>query len=120
MFTLDSVVLWGGHSMNIDACSRWPIRSERQAPGVRRWPGEFQRQGDAPGGRRSFRLTRSTITTPINCESRSTARARIAATSAEALDQTRQNATEFVWTVIRSVEELGEVRMGQHRPPRSW
>lgn len=38
-------------------------------------------------------------------------RERIAATSGEVLDQTRRNATEFVWTAIRSVEELGEVRM---------
>jgi len=38
-------------------------------------------------------------------------REQIAATSDEMLRQTRQNATEFVWDVIRSVEELGQVRM---------
>jgi len=38
-------------------------------------------------------------------------RARIAVTSDEILDQTRRNADEFVWTTIRSVEELGRLRM---------
>lgn len=35
---------------------------------------------------------------------------RIEATGQEILAETRQNAEEFVWTTIRSVEELGEVR----------
>lgn len=38
-------------------------------------------------------------------------RERIAATYEEVLAETRRNAAEFVWTVIRSVEELGQVRM---------
>ena len=38
-------------------------------------------------------------------------RERIAATYDEILEQTRRNATEFVWNVMRSVEELGRVRM---------
>jgi hypothetical protein len=38
-------------------------------------------------------------------------RERIAATSEEILDQTRRNATEFVWTTIHSVDELGQIRM---------
>src|SRR5262245_50109846 len=38
-------------------------------------------------------------------------RGRIAATYDEILEQTRRNADEFVWTTIRSVDELGEVRM---------
>ena len=29
----------------------------------------------------------------------------------EVMDQTRRNANEFVWNAIRSIEELGEVRM---------
>src|SRR4029453_9647538 len=36
---------------------------------------------------------------------------RIRATSTEVLAETRRNRHEFVWTAIRSVEELGEVRM---------
>jgi hypothetical protein len=38
-------------------------------------------------------------------------RERIAATYDEILKQTRQNANEFVWTSIRSADELGETRM---------
>ena len=37
-------------------------------------------------------------------------RDRIAATYDHLLEQTRRNADEFVWTAIRSVEELGELR----------
>jgi hypothetical protein len=37
-------------------------------------------------------------------------RERIRQTSAEVLEQTRRNAHEFVWTNIRSVEELGRLR----------
>jgi hypothetical protein len=38
-------------------------------------------------------------------------RERIATTCDEILDQTRRNAGEFVWDSIRSVDELGRVRM---------
>lgn len=38
-------------------------------------------------------------------------RERIAATYDQILEQTRRNADEFVWESIRSVEELGQVRM---------
>ncbi len=38
-------------------------------------------------------------------------RARIASTYDEILEQTRRNADEFVWSSIRSVDELGRVRM---------
>jgi hypothetical protein len=38
-------------------------------------------------------------------------RERIDATYQQIIDQTRQNAHEFVWDSIRSVEELGAVRM---------
>ena len=38
-------------------------------------------------------------------------RERIAVTYQEILEQTRLNASEFVWNEIRSVEELGQVRM---------
>jgi SAM-dependent methyltransferase len=37
-------------------------------------------------------------------------RERIRRTSAEVLEQTRKNAHEFVWTRIRSIEELGRLR----------
>jgi hypothetical protein len=38
-------------------------------------------------------------------------RERIASTYLDIIEQTRQNAHEFVWTSIRSVEELGQARM---------
>jgi hypothetical protein len=38
-------------------------------------------------------------------------RSRIESTCSQILEQTRQNAEEFVWTTIRSVEELGALRM---------
>ena len=38
-------------------------------------------------------------------------RERIAATCDQILDQTRRNVDEFVWDSIRSVDELGQVRM---------
>jgi len=38
-------------------------------------------------------------------------RERIIATSGEVLEQTRLNAHEFIWDTIRSVEELGQLRM---------
>jgi hypothetical protein len=38
-------------------------------------------------------------------------RERIAVTYDEILEQARRNANEFVWTTIRSVEELGQLRM---------
>lgn len=38
-------------------------------------------------------------------------RQRIAATYSQVLEQTRLNADEFVWESIRSVEELGRIRM---------
>ena len=38
-------------------------------------------------------------------------RERIRVTSLEVLEQTRRNQDEFVWTSIRTVEELGDVRL---------
>jgi hypothetical protein len=38
-------------------------------------------------------------------------RARIASTCDQILDQTRRNTDQFLWTTIRSVDELGQVRM---------
>src|SRR5262245_61544383 len=38
-------------------------------------------------------------------------RERIAATYNEIIEQTRQNASDFVWSHVRSVDELGRLRM---------
>jgi hypothetical protein len=48
---------------------------------------------------------------PIYRWDRPQIRDRIDATYQQIIDQTRQNAGEFVWDSIRSVEELGTVRM---------
>lgn len=48
---------------------------------------------------------------PLYRFSQADIRERIRRTSAEVLEQTRQNAHEFVWTSIQSVEELGRLRM---------
>jgi SAM-dependent methyltransferase len=47
---------------------------------------------------------------PLYRFSRDEIRQRIRRTSAAVLEQTRKNAHEFVWTTIRSVEELGHLR----------
>ncbi len=48
---------------------------------------------------------------PIYTFSRSEIQSRIQATYPEMMRQTRQNNSEFVWTEISSVEELGRLRM---------
>jgi hypothetical protein len=40
---------------------------------------------------------------------------RITATYDQVLEETRRNAADFVWTSIRSVEELGRIRMDAMR-----
>jgi SAM-dependent methyltransferase len=47
---------------------------------------------------------------PLYCFAADDIRERIRQTGAEVLEQTRKNAHEFVWTSIRSVEELGRLR----------
>jgi hypothetical protein len=42
-------------------------------------------------------------------------RSRIAATYDEVMEQARQNADEYIWDVIRSVDELGVIRMAAMR-----
>ena len=48
---------------------------------------------------------------PLYRFSRDDIRERIRRTYAEVLEQTRKNAHEFVWTNIKSVDELGRLRM---------
>jgi len=48
---------------------------------------------------------------PLYCFSQGDIRARIRRTCTEVLEQTRKNAHEFVWTSIKSVDELGRLRM---------
>lgn len=105
MFTLDKVVPWG------------------------RSFGEYQRMfaltdadlcltivgcGDGPANFNAEATRRgSTVVScdPIYRYDAEQLRERIAATYTEILEQTRRNASEFVWNEIRSVEELGQIRM---------
>ena len=48
---------------------------------------------------------------PLYCFSQGDIRERIRRTCTEVLEQTRKNAQEFVWTSIKSVDELGRLRM---------
>ena len=70
--------------------------------------------GDGPAGFNA-RLTkqggRVVSTDPLYRFSATEIRERIDAAFDEVLEQTRKNHDEFVWTSIRSVEELGAVRM---------
>src|SRR5262245_40444058 len=105
MFTLDKVVPWG---RSFDEYRRMFALTETdlglKIVGCGDGPANFNAEATRRG---------STVIScdPIYRYEVNQLRERIAATSAEILDQTRRNATEFVWTVIRSVEELGQVRM---------
>jgi hypothetical protein len=109
MFTLDAVVPWG-RSFD-EYCAMFAL-SDRDL-GLRildcgGGPASFNAEGTR-GGRcivscdPIYRFTASQIET------------RIAATYAAIIDQTRHNASEFVWTSMRSVDELGAVRMAAMR-----
>ena len=70
--------------------------------------------GDGPAGFNAEATARGL--TVVSCDplyrwDAADIRARIAATSPTVLAETRKNAEEFVWTEIRSVDELGEIRM---------
>jgi hypothetical protein len=105
MFTLDTVVPWG-RSFD-EYCSMFAL-SDRDL-GLKildcgGGPASFNAEGTR-GGHAIVSCD------PIYQFTASQIETRIAATSADILDQTRQNAAEFVWTNIRSVDELGAVRM---------
>ena len=105
MFTLDQVVPWGRSfdeyrrmfalsdadlALNILGCSDGPAGFNAEAT----------RRGD-----------RVISCDPIYQFTTVELRGRIAATYDQILDQTRRNPDEFIWTTIKSVEELGHVRM---------
>jgi hypothetical protein len=105
MFTLDKVVPWG---RSFDEYRRMFALTETDL-GLK-----IVGCGDGPANFNA-EATRRGLTViscdPIYRYEVDQLRERIAATSEAILDQTRRNATEFVWTEIRSVEELGHIRM---------
>jgi hypothetical protein len=105
MFTLDQVVPWG---RSFDEYRRMFALSDDDLQG---------RIIDCGGGPASFateaarRGTHVVSCDPLYQFETSQIRERIAATAVSILEQTRQNRDEFVWDSIRTVDELGEIRM---------
>lgn len=105
MFTLDQVVPWG---RSFDEYQRMFALTADEL-GLR-----IVGCGDGPASFNSEATRRGA--TVISCDpiyrfEVDQLRARIASTCDEILDQTRRNTDQFVWTTIRSVHELGQVRM---------
>jgi hypothetical protein len=105
MFTLEEVVPWG---RSFDEYTRMFGLSHddlaRRILGCGDGPASFNAEATRRG------------TTVISCDpiyqwDADHIRERIAATYDQILEQTRRNAAEFVWDSIRSVDELGRVRM---------
>ena len=105
MFTLDEVVPWG---RSFDEYCRMFALSD----------GDFGSRilgcGDGPASFNAEATRRGAAV--ISCDpiyrwDADRIRQRIEATSGQILEQARQNADEFVWSSIQSVEELGRVRL---------
>ncbi len=105
MFTLDQVVPWGrsfDEYRRMFALSGADLR--RRILGCGDGPASFNAEATRRGA------------TVISCDpiyrwDQQQLRDQIDATFPTIIEQTRQNAHEFVWDSIRSVEELGAVRM---------
>ena len=105
MFTLDQVVPWGRSFDEYQRMFALTADDLRQSVlGCGDGPAAF----NAEATRRGHRVT---SVDPLYRFDRDQIRQRIDETSAEILEQVRRNETEFVWTAIRSVEELGLVRL---------
>jgi hypothetical protein len=110
MFTLDQVVPWG---RSLDEYRRMFSLSDADldslnilgcADGPASFNAEATRRGD------------SVISCdPIYQFNVIEMRARISATYDQIIEETRKNANQFVWTTIKSVEELGQTRMAAMR-----
>ena len=105
MFALDQVVPWG---RSFDEYRRMFALTEAdlhlRIVGCGDGPASFNAEATRRG-------TKIVSFDPIYLWEVAQIRDRIAATYEEILAQTRRNADEFVWDSIRSVEELGRVRM---------
>jgi hypothetical protein len=105
MFTLAQVVPWG---RSFDEYRRMFALSDANLAmrvlGCADGPASF----NAEATRRGARVVSCD---PLYRHDASAIRDRIVATYPDVIDQTRKNPGEFVWTSIRSVEELGEIRM---------
>ena len=105
MFTLEQIVPWG-RSFD-EYRSMFALSSDDLALrilGCGDGPASF----NAEAARRGMAVTSCD---PIYRWETVHIRERIVATYDQILDQTRRNSDEFVWTSIRSIDELGHVRM---------
>jgi len=105
MFTLDQVVPWG---RSFEEYAAMFSLDEADMTGRILGCGDGPASFNAEATRRGVKVVSCD---PIYGCSKSDIEARIAATYEQVIDQTRQNQNEFVWDTIRSVDELGEVRM---------
>jgi hypothetical protein len=105
MFTLDQIVPWG---RSFDEYRRMFALSdadlERSILGCADGPASFNVTATGRGAN-------VVSCDPLYQFDAAQIRARIDATYAEIQKQTRQNATDFVWDMIRDPEELGRIRM---------
>jgi hypothetical protein len=105
VFTLDQVVPWG---RSFDEYRRMFALTEADLQGFILGCADGPASFNAEATRRGSRVVSCDPTYAFNG---SELRQRIAATRDQILTQTRQNQNEFVWTSIRSIEELERVRM---------
>ena len=106
MFTLDQVVPWG---RSFDEYARMFGLTDTDLRGrilsCADGPASFNAEATARG-------IRVVSCDPLyQCQAEQI-RQRIDVTSKDVLEQTRRNAHEFVWDTIRSVDELGRLRLG--------
>jgi SAM-dependent methyltransferase len=105
MFTLDQVVPWGrSYEEYTSMFSLTGSDMEGRILGCGDGPACF----NAEATRRGKKVVSCD---PIYTFSKADIEARIAATYEQVIAQARQNQDEFVWEVITTVEELGEIRM---------
>ena len=108
MFTLDQVCPGAVPSTNTAGCSRSPTAtSSARILGCADGPASFNTEATRRG-------TDVVSSDPLYRYDVSQIRERIAATRDQALEQTRQNAAEFVWDTIASVEQPGRGANGSH------
>jgi SAM-dependent methyltransferase len=105
MFTLDTVVPWGRSLDEYRRMFALPEGWERlRMLGCGDGPASFNAEATEAGAR-------VVSCDPIYRFSAAELRRRIDDTSNEVLEQTRKNQHEFVWTSIRSIDELANLRM---------
>lgn len=109
MFTLNEVVPWGRSFVEYQRMfALSDLDLQKRIVGCADGPASF----NAEATRRGMRVTSCD---PIYRWDASHIRKRIAETYETILEQARTNASEFVWDCIRSVDELGQLRMSAMR-----